>query len=77
LIDAANSIYLPYTVQMLHPVREGKPADCRNLSSLRDKMPVDGRPTAFLCQNGSCLKPAQDPDDLLDALRSNISSRQG
>ncbi len=43
MIDAVNSIYLPYSIVMLHPVREKKLAECKNLSSLRDKVPIDGK----------------------------------
>ena len=43
MIGSANSIYMPYTIVMLHPVRKGKPAECKNLASLKDKMPIDGK----------------------------------
>ncbi len=70
MIGSANSVYIPYTILMLNPVRGGKTADCRNLASLKDKLPIDGRPTAYLCQGGSCLKPTNDIDELMDMLRA-------
>jgi uncharacterized protein YyaL (SSP411 family) len=72
MIGVANTIYIPYTIMMLHPVREGKLAECKNLSSLKDKVPVGGITTAYLCQNGSCLKPLQELDELADVLRSMV-----
>jgi uncharacterized protein YyaL (SSP411 family) len=71
MTGSANSVYLPYTIMMMNPVRKGKPAECKNLSSLRDKVPVAGRTTAYLCQNGSCQKPMNDVDELMDLLRSD------
>jgi uncharacterized protein len=73
MIGTANSIYMPYTVMMLHPVRKGAPAECRYLASLKDRMPLEGKATAYLCRDGSCLEPTNDMDVLMDLLRRSKS----
>jgi uncharacterized protein YyaL (SSP411 family) len=69
MIGSANSIYLPYTILRLNPFRKGKPSECRNLASLKDKKLIDGKTTAYLCQNGSCQAPTHDVVELMDMLR--------
>ena len=64
MIGYANSLYLPYTVLMLHPVRKGKASDCQLLGHVRAKMPIGGRPTAYVCTGGACQKPTGDLDVL-------------
>ncbi|HEY3419874.1 MAG TPA: thioredoxin domain-containing protein [Methanomassiliicoccales archaeon] len=76
MVGATNSIFHPYTVMMLNPMREGKMPECKNLSSLNDKTPIGGKATAYLCRNGSCLKPIQDLDELMDALRAAVKPHQ-
>ncbi len=70
MIGAANTVYLPYTVMMLYPIRKGQPPECRNLAHLKDKVLLDGKATAYLCQDASCKRPINDVDELLDMLRS-------
>jgi uncharacterized protein len=74
MIGAVNTFYLPYTVLMLNPIRKGKQPECKNLSGLKDKVLLDGKATAYLCQNAVCQKPTNGVEELEDMLRSGRRS---
>jgi uncharacterized protein YyaL (SSP411 family) len=69
LISAANTLYLPYSILMMNPIRNGKSGECKNLAHLRDKMPIGSKATAYVCQDGRCFKPTDDVDELINLLR--------
>jgi uncharacterized protein len=60
MIDASNALYLPHTVMMFNPIRDGKRAECPLLAHIRDKMPLEGKPTAYVCSGGACHEPTTD-----------------
>lgn len=43
---------------------------------LRDKLPVQGRPTVYVCANYSCSAPAQDREGVLRALLETARARR-
>jgi hypothetical protein len=70
MIGSANSVYLPYTVMMLNPMRKGTSAERNLLDRLKDKTSIDGKATAYHCLGGSCQRPTSDIDEMGDMLRA-------
>jgi uncharacterized protein YyaL (SSP411 family) len=65
LLSAARSSYQPNMV-----VAVAHPADMRHmeLPLLQDRPLVDGKPTAYLCENYACQRPTTDPAELAKQL---------
>jgi uncharacterized protein YyaL (SSP411 family) len=64
MIDASNALYLPHTIMMFNPIRDGKKAECPLLAHIQDKMPLEGKPTAYVCSGGTCHEPTSDVDEM-------------
>jgi uncharacterized protein YyaL (SSP411 family) len=45
----------------------------QQIPSLRNKLQIAGRPTAFVCRNRTCSRPVTTPDDLARLLQSSLS----
>ena len=59
------SAYLPHRVLVA-----AEPGEADPLSPARDRPPVDGRATAYVCRNFTCSAPVTDPGDLRSLLRT-------
>jgi hypothetical protein len=66
-LDVVRSRYLPRTV-----IAAGEGSA---VALLRDRVAVDGKPTAYVCENYSCRTPATDPRDLAAQLESPWSGK--
>jgi len=63
-----NSAFTPHTVSLLHSDdEEGKQLE-HMVPYVRDQKPVDGRATAYICENFACKAPIVDKYALLKAL---------
>jgi uncharacterized protein len=63
MLFAANSAYLPNTVDILKD--ETKPSSIRDQSPLLEgRGPVDGKPTAYVCKSYTCDAPNTSPSEL-------------
>jgi hypothetical protein len=68
MIKAFNSMFTPHTVSLLHSDdEEGRQLE-QMVPYIRDQKPVDGRATAYVCENFACKAPIVDKDELLKAL---------
>jgi hypothetical protein len=68
MIKAFNSVFTPHTVSLLHSDdEEGRQLE-QMVPYIRDQKPVDGRATAYVCENFACKAPIVDKDELLKAL---------
>jgi len=65
MIDAFNDAFAPNTVTLLHSDdEEGKQLE-QMVPYIRDQKPVDGKATAYVCENFACRAPIVDKDELL------------
>jgi uncharacterized protein len=60
----ADRLFLPHAL-LLHADGAGPTL----LAGLRGKVPVDGRPAAYVCSDFTCRAPVTEPEDLAKALR--------
>ncbi|MBT9150151.1 MAG: hypothetical protein DDT40_00317 [candidate division WS2 bacterium] len=69
LLNNLNAVFLPNKVVLLHPSGEaGK--DIEELAPfIREQQPVEGKATAYICRNFSCLTPVTDGTALLKLLK--------
>ena len=75
LLSALARIWLPNAVVLFKPTEacvKAGPQKTGKITKLapftRDMKEIDGRPAAFVCTNGCCLKPVTSPDGLLRLL---------
>jgi len=70
MVDLVHRVFLPNRVLMLK--EEGKEGErLATLASYVEPLgPVDGRPTAYVCENFACSKPVTDLDGLRERLRA-------
>ncbi len=70
LIDEVWRHYLPNKVVLLSDAgAPGPSAWAGELPLLKDRRPIDGRPTAYVCENRACRRPVTSPEDLAEQLR--------
>jgi uncharacterized protein YyaL (SSP411 family) len=75
LLSALARTWLPNAVMLFKPTEARVKAGPRKTGMIvklapftRDMKEIDGRPAAFVCTNGRCLKPVTSPDALLRLL---------
>jgi uncharacterized protein YyaL (SSP411 family) len=51
-----------------HLVLAGGPEGSERPELMLERLPVDGRPAAYVCENFACLQPVTDPEELAAAL---------
>lgn len=68
MIRAFNSVFAPHTVSLLQSDdEEGRQLE-QMVPYISGQKPVDGRATAYICENFACKAPIVDRDELLKAL---------
>jgi uncharacterized protein YyaL (SSP411 family) len=68
LLDTFNKNYLPRAVFSLNSSDEEWLK--KKVESFTDKLPIDGKSTAYPCKEGVCQLPVTDPDRLYEILKS-------
>jgi len=69
IIGVLNENFFPNCTVVLVP--EDTSAVIPEISEIvKDKIPLNGKSTAYVCRNFSCLKPVQKPRDLLDLMKN-------
>jgi uncharacterized protein YyaL (SSP411 family) len=58
--------FLPNSLLILHPPGAAGEEVRQLIPLVKDKMPLGGRATAYVCQNFACQAPTQDGEDLED-----------
>ena len=66
LLETLRALYLPNTVVALADPSD--PTGVRTMPLLEGKTPVDGRPAAYVCENGTCRAPVSTAEGLRDLL---------
>ncbi len=72
MIAVVHRAFLPNKILLLHPGGEGGNRLSALSSLVGDKKPVDGQPTAFLCEGYACKAPIKDPGALQTALQQGV-----
>ncbi len=68
MINAFNTAFAPHTVTLLHSEdEEGRQLE-QMVPYIRGHKPVDGKATAYVCENFACRAPIVDKDELLKML---------
>ncbi|HXF57685.1 MAG TPA: thioredoxin domain-containing protein [Actinomycetota bacterium] len=62
LVAEVHGRFLPHTVLAVAPPGDRRAAEAVPL--LRDRSPLDGRATAFVCERFACRRPVTDPAEL-------------
>ncbi len=75
LLAAAQRGHDPYRVLLFRPTAE--PRDLERVAPwTANHVPINGRPTAWVCREGACLPPTHDPRELAEQLRADVSARR-
>lgn len=69
-LAAVQQLYLPDSVVVFHPDGETGESIRALADYVRGQPAVDGRPTAYICENFACQAPLHDIDAMRSALRS-------
>lgn len=64
MLRAVQRQYLPNALLILHPPGAAGEEVRQLIPLVQDKLPLGGRPTAYVCQNFACQAPTQDIEDL-------------
>jgi uncharacterized protein YyaL (SSP411 family) len=70
LLKAVNGGYLPNVVVLFKPAEEPGPSLAEIAPFTEPMKPVDGRPAAYVCTGGRCLKPVMSPEELTRILNT-------
>jgi uncharacterized protein YyaL (SSP411 family) len=68
MLHALRSRYLPNLVVLLRPDVVGEPDICRLAEFTKHQRMLDGKATAYVCQNFQCQIPTTDSDEMLKFL---------
>lgn len=69
MVNAVQRSFLPETVLLFRPDTE-KAADIEELSALaKGRVPVDGMPAAYICENFSCRQPITEVEELISKIK--------
>lgn len=66
---AVNEAFLPRAVSALHPEGDSGLRIQALIPFIKNQRAIDGRATAYVCRDYSCLKPATDPEELRKQLQ--------
>jgi uncharacterized protein YyaL (SSP411 family) len=65
MIDTIREPYLPFTVSLLTA-----PGLEELAPFVREQRAIDGKATAYVCQNFACHSPITDPTDLANTIKN-------
>jgi uncharacterized protein len=69
LLKEVHRHFLPKTIVLLAEGGEGQKYLGEKNEAIRAMSPVDGKPTAYVCQNFTCKAPVTDPKKLAELLK--------
>ena len=69
LVEEVHRHFVPNKVVLLADAGEGQKYLEEKLEALRGMKPVEGKPTAYVCENFTCKAPVTDPKALAGLLR--------
>jgi uncharacterized protein YyaL (SSP411 family) len=65
MLCALRSRFLPNRVTLLHPEGDADPRLAQLAPSVASRRSIDGRPTAYVCTEDTCLASTTDPEVML------------
>lgn len=68
MIWKIHSLYLPDTVAIFHPVDNDGEQIWELIPFIKDMKPLEGKATAYICENFACRPPVMDIDEILKHL---------
>jgi uncharacterized protein YyaL (SSP411 family) len=71
LLTEVRRHFLPKTILFLADGAEGQKYLGERNEAIRAMSPVDGKPTAYVCENFTCKAPVTDPKQLAELLENN------
>jgi hypothetical protein len=69
MIRAVHTRYLPGRAMAVAPPEKTSEGFNAKIALLRDKTPLNGSPTAFVCENYACRQPVDRADALIELLK--------
>jgi uncharacterized protein YyaL (SSP411 family) len=69
MIRAVHSLYLPNTIALLADGSDGQDFLHTQIPVLANLTPIDGKATAYVCENFSCKLPTTSTEEMLGLLK--------
>ena len=70
MLKALRSAYSPNKVVVFRPASESNPAIAKPAEYTKSQTSIDGKATAYVCQNYACQLPTTDPAKMLELLKA-------
>ncbi|MDN5301227.1 MAG: uncharacterized protein PWQ60_741 [Thermoanaerobacteraceae bacterium] len=68
MIQKIHSLYLPDTVAIFHPAGNAGEQIRELIPFIKDMKPLEGKATAYICENFACRPPVTNMDEIERAL---------
>ena len=71
MLNTLNSVYFPNKIVIFREGKNGAPAPeiCKIAKFAEEQIPIDGKPSAYVCENFACKQPVTDPKKMLELLK--------
>ena len=77
MLKEVHRHFLPNKVILLADGAEGSAFLEEKLDAVRGMKQLDGKPTAYVCENFTCQAPVNDPTELRRLLTPVVATRPG
>ena len=74
MIEKVRSTFLPSTIILLHDLSRADSALYELVPFIKHQIPVNGKPTAYVCEDYACRQPVDDPGDFERLLIASTES---
>ncbi|NLI13239.1 MAG: thioredoxin domain-containing protein [Peptococcaceae bacterium] len=64
MLSAVRRAFIPETAAVFHPAGESGKGIEKAAPFVKEQLPVNGKATAYICQNYACREPVTDPEEL-------------
>lgn len=73
MLKALNSVYFPNKIVIFREGKAGSPPPpiCKIAKFATEQTPIDGKPTAYICENFACKQPVNNPREMLKLLKNS------
>ena len=73
MLEALRSRFIPNKVTLLRPMETEAPEINDLAEFVKYQVSIDGKATAYVCQNFSCKVPTTDAEKMLEFLEENVT----
>lgn len=70
MINTLNHMFLPYAITVFKPTESDSPEIVRYVDFLKDYQAQEGRVTAYVCTDHSCMPPVHETEKVLEYLKA-------